>query len=113
MPDDIGSALRDGLGLVFTFVPKLLLFLVILLIGWLIAKALRKGVNALLERVGFDRAVERGGAKAEAEANSGRAAADLGARTEVSSATRTDELPLHRDGNGAYAAPDGGPTHAR
>jgi stress response protein YsnF len=27
----------------------------------LIAKALRKGVNAILERVGFDRAVERGG----------------------------------------------------
>jgi hypothetical protein len=48
----------------------------------------------------------------KAEANSGRAAADLRARTEVSSATRTDELPLHRNGNGAYA-PDGGPTHAR
>ena len=61
MLDDIGSALRDGLSLVFTFVPKLLLFLVILLIGWLIAKALRKGVDLLLERVGFDRAVERGG----------------------------------------------------
>src|SRR5688572_23421406 len=44
--DDIGSALRDGLSLVFTFVPKLLLFFVILLIGWLIAKALCKGVNA-------------------------------------------------------------------
>jgi hypothetical protein len=61
MLDDIGSALRDGLSLVVTFVPKLLLFLVILLIGWLIAKALRKAVNAVLERVGFDRAVERGG----------------------------------------------------
>ncbi len=61
MLDDIGSALRDGLSLVFTFVPKLLLFLIILLIGWLLAKALRKGVNILLERVGFDRAVERGG----------------------------------------------------
>lgn len=61
MLDTIGSALRDGLSLVITFVPKLLLFLVILLIGWLIAKALRKAVNAILERVGFDRAVERGG----------------------------------------------------
>ena len=46
-----------------TFVPKLVAFLVILLIGWLIAKALRKGVDVLLERVGFDRAVERGGVK--------------------------------------------------
>lgn len=61
MLNDIGSALRDGLSLVVTFVPKLLLFLVILLIGWLIAKALRKAVDAVLERVGFDRAVERGG----------------------------------------------------
>ena len=58
---NIGAALRDGLSLVITFVPKLLLFLIILLIGWLIAKALRKAVNAILERVGFDRAVERGG----------------------------------------------------
>ena len=272
MLDDIGSALRDGLSLVFTFVPKLLLFLIILLIGWLLAKALRKGVNILLERVGFDRAVERGGvgralaqskydasdlvatliyyavllitlqlafgafgpnpisdllasivsflpalavaiiivviaaaiaaavkdlitgamgglpygrllaniasvfiiglgviaalsqigiaiavtlpvliavlatvagilivgvgggligpmrqrwerilsraeqeaprAKAEAEANKDRAVADLRARAEVSSATRTDELPLHRDGGGAHT-PDGGPAHAR
>lgn len=61
MLDNIVGALRDGLSLVVTFVPKLLLFLVILLIGWLIAKALRKAVNAILERVGFDRAVERGG----------------------------------------------------
>ena len=61
MWENIVGALRDGLSLVVTFVPKLLLFLVILLIGWLIAKALRKAVNAILERVGFDRAVERGG----------------------------------------------------
>jgi uncharacterized membrane protein len=59
--DDVGAALRDGLSLVATFIPKLLLFLIVLLIGWLIAKALRKAVNAVLERVGFDRAVERGG----------------------------------------------------
>lgn len=61
MWENIVGALRDGLSLVVTFVPKLLLFLVILLVGWLIAKTLRKAVNAILERVGFDRAVERGG----------------------------------------------------
>lgn len=49
------------LSLVATFIPMLLLFLIILLIGWLIAKGLRTAVNAILERVGFDRAVERGG----------------------------------------------------
>ena len=61
MLENIGTALRDGLSLVVTFVPKLLLFLIILLIGFIIARLLRKAVNAILERVGFDRAVERGG----------------------------------------------------
>jgi len=59
--DNIQAALRDALSTVAGFVPRLLLFLVILLVGWLIAKALRKVVDKLLERVGFDHAVERGG----------------------------------------------------
>ena len=61
MLDNIQAALRDALSTVAVFVPRLLLFLVILLVGWLIAKALRKVVDKVLERVGFDRAVERGG----------------------------------------------------
>jgi len=61
MFDNIGAALADGLSLVARFVPQLLLFLVILLIGFLIAKALRKATNAILEKTGFDRAVQRGG----------------------------------------------------
>ena len=46
---------------VATFVPRLLGFLLILAIGYLVVKALSKAVDAVLERVGFDRAVERGG----------------------------------------------------
>ncbi|MGI8994344.1 MAG: mechanosensitive ion channel family protein [Nocardioidaceae bacterium] len=57
------DALTTGLTTIATFVPKLVMFLVILLVGWLIAKALAKAANAVLERVGFDRAVERGGVK--------------------------------------------------
>jgi hypothetical protein len=53
--------LQDGVGTVVRFVPQLALFLVIVLVGWLVAKLLRKGTDAILERVGFDRAVERGG----------------------------------------------------
>ena len=53
--------LQDGVSTVVRFVPQLLLFVVILVIGWLVAKALRKVVDLILERVGFDRAVERGG----------------------------------------------------
>ena len=57
------DALRDGLSTIAEFVPKLALFLVILVIGIIIAKLIAKALNALLERVGFDRAVERGGIK--------------------------------------------------
>ncbi len=57
------DALRNGLTSVVEFVPKLLGFLVILLVGLLIAKAIAKALGALLEKVGFDRAVERGGVK--------------------------------------------------
>jgi hypothetical protein len=59
--------IQEGLGSAFTqvvsFVPRLFAFLVVLLIGWLVAKALERGMDALLERVGFDRLVERGGIK--------------------------------------------------
>ena len=57
------DALRDGLTTIAEFVPKLALFLVILVIGIIIAKVIAKALNALLERTGFDRAVERGGIK--------------------------------------------------
>lgn len=57
------DALRDGLSTIAEFVPKLALFLVILVIGIIIAKVIAKALNAVLERTGFDRAVERGGIK--------------------------------------------------
>lgn len=60
-PEDWRRGLADAWTSVATFVPKLLAFLVILLVGWLLAKLLRKGVDMVLERVGFDRWVERGG----------------------------------------------------
>jgi len=44
-----------------TFVPTFIGFLVILLIGWFIVKAISKIVDSLLERTSFDAAVERGG----------------------------------------------------
>jgi hypothetical protein len=60
---NLTESFNDALRAVITFLPKLAVFLVILVIGWLIAKALRKLVEVALERVGFDRAVERGGVK--------------------------------------------------
>lgn len=46
-----------------SFVPKFVGFLIILIIGYIVAKLIAKAVGAILERVGFDKAVERGGVK--------------------------------------------------
>jgi hypothetical protein len=46
---------------IITFVPKLVGFLLILGIGYFVARAIEKLLDRLLERVGFDRLVERGG----------------------------------------------------
>jgi hypothetical protein len=51
------------------FLPKFVGFLLILLVGYFIAKAVSKILEKVLERVGFDNAVERGGIK-KALANS-------------------------------------------
>jgi mechanosensitive ion channel-like protein len=60
---DYQQGVQDAWTRIATFVPKFVGFLVILLIGWLIAKALSKLVERLLQRVGFDRWVERGSLK--------------------------------------------------
>ncbi|MEQ4519791.1 hypothetical protein ABLI39_10575 [Pseudarthrobacter sp. B907] len=70
------DTLKAGLATVVEFVPKLALFLVILIIGLLIAKAIAKALSKLLHKVGFDRAVERGGVK-KALANSALDASDI------------------------------------
>lgn len=57
------DALRDMWRSVATFAPKLLAFIVILVVGLIVAKLIAKAIDKILERVGFDRAVERGGIK--------------------------------------------------
>jgi hypothetical protein len=44
-------------------VPEFAVFLLILIVGYLIAKAIAKILSKVLTRVGFDRLVERGGVK--------------------------------------------------
>lgn len=60
---DIQKGLSDAWSSVATFVPKLLGFLVILLVGWIVAKIVANVVVRILHRIGFDRMVERGGIK--------------------------------------------------
>lgn len=61
MLENLQRVLADLIGTVAGFVPKLVLFLVIMLIGWLVAKGLRKLVTVVLHKVGFEKAVEKGG----------------------------------------------------
>ena len=60
---DWQGGVSDAWTTIATFVPRLLFFFVVLIVGFLIAKALAKVTDGILERVGFDRAVERGGIK--------------------------------------------------
>ena len=55
----IVTSFAAALALLFTFIPKLIGFLVILLIGWIVASAISKVVTFLLKKVGFDRLAQR------------------------------------------------------
>jgi hypothetical protein len=59
---DWGGIFGDNLRNVLNFVPKLLIFLVILFIGWLIAKALAKALAVVLTKVGFTQLLTKAGA---------------------------------------------------
>jgi small-conductance mechanosensitive channel len=61
--DGFIDALNEGVATIARVLPKALLFLAILIIGFIVAKAISKAVNAVLARVGFDKAVERGGVR--------------------------------------------------
>ncbi|HLI88368.1 MAG TPA: hypothetical protein VKV37_06735 [Ktedonobacteraceae bacterium] len=55
----IWSSISSALNLAFSFVPKLVGFLLVLLIGWIVASLLAKAVTFLLKRIGFERMAER------------------------------------------------------
>ncbi|MEV0561138.1 hypothetical protein [Dactylosporangium sp. NPDC050588] len=60
---DIGPWLNDLLRSAANFVPRAIAFILILVVGYLVARLLRTAVDKLLERAGFDHLVERGGLK--------------------------------------------------
>jgi hypothetical protein len=59
--DEFRAGLGDAWSNIAEFLPKLVGFLLILIIGYFIVKAITKILGKVLEKVGFDRAVERGG----------------------------------------------------
>ena len=76
---DWQGGVSDAWTTIATFVPKLLFFGIVLIVGYFLAKILAKVVNGILERVGFDNAVERGGVK-QALAKSKYDASDIVAK---------------------------------
>jgi small-conductance mechanosensitive channel len=55
--------LQDALSAFLSFIPQLIGALIILLVGYVVAKALQAIVGRVLEGIGFDRWMERGGIK--------------------------------------------------
>jgi len=59
---DWGGVFGDNVSKVISFVPKLIIFLVVLFIGWIVAKALAKALGMLLTKVGFTNLLAKAGA---------------------------------------------------
>ena len=57
---DIGASLQKGLDTFFAFLPKLVGFLIVLAIGYIVAKVVKALLIKLLDKVGLDRAMHSG-----------------------------------------------------
>jgi hypothetical protein len=57
---NVSQSLQNLLNTVFNAIPKILLFLVILVIGWLVARVLMQAVATLLRKLKFDNFAQRG-----------------------------------------------------
>ena len=79
MDIDFDQGFENAWSDIASFVPKLVLFVIVIIVGWFIAKIVARVVDGVLERVGFDEAVTRGGIK-RAMARSKYDASDLLAR---------------------------------
>src|SRR3954453_7942750 len=57
---EIGNQIQQGLDAFFAFIPKLVGFLLILLIGYIIARVVKGILQKVLDKVGIDRALHSG-----------------------------------------------------
>jgi hypothetical protein len=57
---DVGNSLQQGLDSFFGFLPKLVGFLIVLAIGWIIARVVKSLVTKALQKVGLDHALHTG-----------------------------------------------------
>jgi Conserved TM helix len=57
---NVGDSAQTALDSFFGFLPKLLGFILVLAIGWIVAKVVKTAVTKLLEKVGLDKALHSG-----------------------------------------------------
>lgn len=57
---DIGNSVQGMMDTVAGIVPQIVVFLVILVVGWIVAKVLQKLVSMVLDKLHFERVAERG-----------------------------------------------------
>ncbi len=67
MDIDFDSIFTDTLSDIAAFIPDLIAFLLIFLIGWFIARWIRRGLSAVLRRIRFDEYIDRSGIGAPLE----------------------------------------------
>ena len=58
---DVFAGVQHGWTVFMGFVPKALLALLILVVGYFLARLIARGIDTILERLGFNQLVERGG----------------------------------------------------
>ncbi len=73
---DWRGGISDAWSEVASFFPKLIAFLVVMIIGWIVARVIRSVITRLLKKIGFDRIMDKAGIGAPLEragfADSGR-----------------------------------------
>jgi len=57
---DIGNSFQQSVDSIFTYLPKVLAFLIIVIIGYIIAKVVKKVVNKVLDKVRVDEKLQKG-----------------------------------------------------
>jgi uncharacterized membrane protein YgcG len=57
---NFGQSVQNLINTVAHAIPKILVFLFILVVGWIVARLLRRVIEAILDRLHFDRFAERG-----------------------------------------------------
>ena len=60
---DIGDSVDNAVDSFIDVLPKVLLFIAILVVGFIVARVVSRLIDTVLEKIGFDRWVERGGIK--------------------------------------------------